>query len=100
MTPEDDLEAVRTERNQLRTALASRIVIEQAKGVLFERYKLTIDEAFDVMRRAARRNRITLSHVAAATMASNTTTPRYISDELDRLVTNRDRTPHSLRAPR
>ncbi len=47
-------------RAQLEQALQSRVAIEQAKGILAERYGLEVDEAFDVIRRAARSNRIKL----------------------------------------
>jgi hypothetical protein len=54
-----------TERNrQLEHALESRIVIEQAKGVLSERLGLAPDEAFELIRRAARRNRLRLRDLA------------------------------------
>jgi len=39
---------------QLQLALNSRVIIEQAKGVLAERLRLTPDEAFVVLRRYAR----------------------------------------------
>jgi hypothetical protein len=38
---------------QLRAALASRAVIDQAKGILMERFKLTADRAFDVLARVS-----------------------------------------------
>jgi len=41
------------ERSQLRTAIASRDVIGQAKGILMARRGLTADEAFDVLRRTS-----------------------------------------------
>ena len=46
---------------QLEYALESRIVIEQAKGILAERLGLGVEEAFDVLRYAARTARIRLT---------------------------------------
>jgi len=51
---------------QLQTALNSRVLIEQAKGVLAERSRITPAEAFVVMRSYARRQKRTLTSVAAA----------------------------------
>jgi hypothetical protein len=47
-------------RAQLEQALQSRVAIEQAKGILAERYRLDPDVAFDLIRRAARSNRMKL----------------------------------------
>jgi ANTAR domain len=49
---------------QLQEALDSRIVIEQAKGILAERLALTIDDAFGILRSAARSNRENIHAVA------------------------------------
>jgi GAF domain-containing protein len=49
---------------QLNTALTSRVVIEQAKGVLAERTGLSMQSAFEAMRRYARDNNLRLADVA------------------------------------
>jgi GAF domain-containing protein len=51
---------------QLRTALNSRILIEQAKGVLAERLRLDMAEAFALLRQGARSNNRRLSELAQA----------------------------------
>jgi GAF domain-containing protein len=50
---------------QLQTALNSRVLIEQAKGVLSERAQIPVGEAFNVMRAYARRHGRTLTGVAS-----------------------------------
>jgi transcriptional regulator with GAF, ATPase, and Fis domain len=50
---------------QLQTALNSRIIIEQAKGILAERLRVTPDQAFIVLRTYARNNNHPLTHLAA-----------------------------------
>jgi ANTAR domain/GAF domain len=49
---------------QLQNALDSRLVIEQAKGILAERAKLTVDQAFLVLRAFARRRQMRLATLA------------------------------------
>ena len=49
---------------QLQNALDSRVVIEQAKGVLAQSGNLSMDGAFDRLRNHARRNNLRLSEVA------------------------------------
>lgn len=51
---------------QLQHALNSRVVIEQAKGVLAERSNMTMERAFEVLRRHARNNNLKLTDVALA----------------------------------
>ena len=51
---------------QLQGALNSRILIEQAKGVLAERNGLDVDQAFTVIRAHARQHGLTLAAVAIA----------------------------------
>jgi hypothetical protein len=47
-------------RAQLEHALQSRVAIEQAKGIVAERYGLELDDAFELIRRASRTHRIKL----------------------------------------
>ena len=56
---------------QLELALTSRIVIEQAKGMLAERHGTGIDEAFELLRREARSARRKIHDVAADVVNRN-----------------------------
>ena len=55
---------------QLQTALDSRVVIEQAKGILAERESITPDKAFEKMRDQARCRRMKLHHLAAGIVST------------------------------
>jgi len=54
---------------QLQSALNSRIVIEQAKGIVAESRKVDMEEAFAMLRAHARSNRALLSDIARAVTA-------------------------------
>jgi ANTAR domain len=58
------LEAAEELNAQLEHALQTRIVIEQAKGMLAERLGLTVEDAFDLLRYAARSGRVKLHDLA------------------------------------
>lgn len=51
---------------QLQTALNSRVLIEQAKGMIAERHNINMEEAFTALRRYARSHQLRLSDVAHA----------------------------------
>ena len=62
------------ERNrQLERALETRIVIEQAKGVLVERLGIEPQQAFELLRRAARNERRKIHELAAEVVSSRET---------------------------
>ena len=54
---------------QLQEALESRVVIEQAKGITAHKNAVTIDQAYQLMRRHARSNNASLRMVAEAIVA-------------------------------
>ncbi|PSM38231.1 transcriptional regulator [Streptomyces dioscori] len=71
-----------TVNEQLHTALQSRIIIEQAKGLLAARRNISLNQAFEIMRRHARQHRLLLSGVArdiidtGSTLRSSAVLPR------------------------
>jgi AmiR/NasT family two-component response regulator len=87
----DDLEAelatLKAENEQLRAALASRIIIEQAKGVLVERLDLPPEEVFALLRSAARRGRMSIHRVAEEILKSRVT-PAHIDAQIRHLATD------------
>jgi len=78
------------ERNrQLEQALQSRIMIEQAKGVLAERLMLEPNQAFEILRRAARSQRRRI-HLLANEVVVTRETPAVIRAAASALHVNGD----------
>jgi hypothetical protein len=69
---------------QLQHALDSRVAVEQAKGILAERYAITPRDAFELIRLAARTNHLKVNSVANDVLASRQT-PSEIRDLLSQL---------------
>ncbi|MDX6447814.1 MAG: hypothetical protein QOD08_277 [Gaiellaceae bacterium] len=67
------VESLRRENEQLQGALISRVAIEQAKGVLAERLGIGPEDAFILLRRAARSSRIKLHDLARQVVACRET---------------------------
>jgi GAF domain-containing protein len=63
---------------QLQAALTSRVIIEQAKGLLAQHTQLPMDEAFEAMRRYARAHNTRLAEVARG-LAERTLDPNTIT---------------------
>ncbi|MET9221689.1 MULTISPECIES: GAF and ANTAR domain-containing protein [unclassified Streptomyces] len=56
--------------DQLQSALESRVLVEQAKGLLAERWQVSVDAAFTALRSHARTRRIRLSDLAQGLLDS------------------------------
>jgi AmiR/NasT family two-component response regulator len=67
-------DGLRAERDQLQHALDSRVVIEQAKGVVAERNHIAPDEAFAMLREHARHSNLILRDVCATVVDGLTDT--------------------------
>ena len=67
------------ERSHYRRALESRIVIEQAKGMLAERLQLSVDEAFAVLRSSARAHGVNLHELAQRVVTEPLTPAEVLS---------------------
>lgn len=68
-----------TVNEQLQTALTSRVVLEQAKGVLAQQGKLSMEQAFVILRQYARDHNQRLSDVAQ-TLVSRSLLPQQLLD--------------------
>ena len=62
---------------QLQAALNTRVLIEQAKGVVAERLRVDVAEAFTVLRSAARRDNRRLSELAQAIVDGSEAIPGW-----------------------
>jgi GAF domain-containing protein len=70
---------------QLRSALIQRVVVEQAEGFLRERFDISVDEAFTLLRRYARTHGDHLSDVARQLMADPSSRPALL-EKMNQLV--------------
>jgi AmiR/NasT family two-component response regulator len=68
----DEAERLREITGHLIRAMASRAVIEQAKGVIVAREHCTLDEAFEMLRRASQRENVAVRQLAKQ-LVSNAT---------------------------
>jgi hypothetical protein len=73
-----EVDDLRAKVAQLEAALDSRVVIEQAKGILTERHDLSIDDAFELLRYAARTARMRIHELAAEVVDRRGSSPTPI----------------------
>ena len=73
--PDDEITGLWARAQQLEYALDSRVVIEQAKGILSERFGIDLDEAFELLRRSARSHSLKVQVLAAEVTSAETPTP-------------------------
>src|SRR5579859_6943812 len=78
-----ELKEAREKIVQLETALQSRVVIEQAKGILAERLGTDVDTAFGILRHAARSHRLKI-HDLAERVVRERSTPMPVVDAIAR----------------
>lgn len=71
---------------QLEHALASRVKVEQAIGVLAERHRLRPRESFDLLRRAARSRGVRVTDLAQDVVASASNPLLRLPEELARAL--------------
>src|SRR4051812_30353344 len=69
----EELEQALKRAEELQEALDSRIVIEQAKGVLRERFGWDVGDAFEILRYASRSSRTKIHELAQAVVDSDDT---------------------------
>lgn len=85
---------------QLEHALAARVRVEQAIGVLAERHRVRPREAFDLLRKASRARGTRVTELAQDVVASTANPLLRLPDELSRAMPEpRPRGTRSLRRP-
>ena len=82
---------------QLEHALAARVRVEQAIGVLAERHRLRPREAFDLLRRASRARGARVTELAQDVVASTANPLLQLPEELSRAVPEARQRNRSLR---
>jgi len=82
---------------QLEHALAARVRVEQAIGVLAERHRLRPREAFDLLRKASRARGARVTELAQDVVASTANPLLRLPDELSRATPEPRPRPRSLR---
>jgi hypothetical protein len=102
---DEDTEASEAQRlavtvAQLEHALASRVRVEQAIGVLSERHRMRPREAFDLLRRAARSRGRRVTELAQDVVASAANPLLRLPDELSRKLPEARQRGRSARRPR
>jgi hypothetical protein len=85
---------------QLEHALASRVRVEQAIGVLSERHRMRPREAFDLLRGAARSRGSRVTELAQDVVASAANPLLRLPDELSRKLPEARQRGRSVRRPR
>jgi ANTAR domain len=80
---------------QLEHALAARVRVEQAIGVLAERHRLRPREAFDLLRKASRSRGVRVTEMAQDVVASTANPLLLLPDELSRQVPVPDARPRN-----
>jgi hypothetical protein len=85
---------------QLEHALAARVRVEQAIGVLAERHRLRPREAFDLLRKASRARGARVADLAHDVVASTANPLLHLPDELSRVAPEPRQRGRSLRRGR
>lgn len=76
------LREARVVTDQLQHALDSRVIIEQAKGIVASQLQVGMEQAFDSLRRYSSRSQLSLREVAKAVIEGNLH-PRGLGDPLE-----------------